>query len=189
MINYIREIPFFVENITSINRTSIDSAQSLSMTKSQTSVINFDSVKEAYFKSFCINAETCSVDALALQDNGRWAFIEFKNGKMDIKERRNIRLKIKSSLLIFCDLINVNVDFTRNNLDLYLIYNHKQNPKTDTAKDKISNYVASKAKDEIIRFGLNRYNHVFFKNIYTYSEEEFQDVVGRLVSINENTVL
>ena len=182
----ISDIKFFAENITPLSRTSEDSAKLLPeyMTESQISVINFDAVKEAYFKSFGVAMLVSSVDALVWQNNGRWAFIEFKNGKVE-NEKRNIRLKIKASLLIFCDIIKENVDFTRENLDFYLIYNHEN----DSAQEKINNIMTNKAKEEIIRFGLSRYNKVFFNSVHTYSDIRFRNVIKDIVPISTDTTI
>lgn len=182
----ISDIKFFAENITPLSKTSEDSTKLIpeSMTGSQVMVINFDAVKEAYFKSFGVAMFTNSVDALVLQNNGRLAFIEFKNGKVE-NEKRNIRLKIKSSLLIFCDIMNQSVDFTRENLDFYLIYNHEN----DSEKEKISNIIINKAKKEIIRFGLSRYNKVFFNNVHTYSDIQFRTVIKNIVPITIDTTI
>lgn len=184
----ISDIEFFPENITTLNKTSKDGDNVEYMTESEVTVINFDAVKEAYFKSFGshINVCPCSVDALVLQNNGRWAFIEFKNGVIDSKERRNIRLKIKSSLLILCDIVKVNLDFTREKLDLYLIYNHDKN---NSSREKINDSVAVHAGEEPPRFKyLKMYENVFFKNVQSYSNLKIEDFVRNIVPININTI-
>ena len=71
-------------------------------------------------------SEECaaSVDAL-LETDENIAFVEFKNGKVN---NRNIKDKIRDSLLLFCDLTKQTISDTRKNLDFIVVYNEEKNP-------------------------------------------------------------
>ena len=74
------------------------------MTESGVVVINFDQVKIDYMHKHKHSAKDAkSIDALAKVIDGNLYMIEFKNGDCK-KEATDIRLKIKDSLLILCDL-------------------------------------------------------------------------------------
>ena len=186
--NRVSDIKFFVENIKPLRDTSKDNEKY--MTDSQIPVINFDAVKLEYFRSFKsrlnTGSTTESIDALVLQDNDVWAFIEFKNGKSI--DSKSLRLKIKSSLLIFCNLTKTDLSFTREKLDLYVIYNHQYHTDKNSSQEKIANSLAVKSKKEKIDFGLSMYE-IFFRNVHTYSDIKFKDVVKNLVPISSNTII
>ena len=186
--NRVSDIRFFVKNITPLRDTSKDNEKY--MTDSQIPAINFDAVKLEYFRSFKkrlnTGSTTESIDALVLQDNNVWAFIEFKNGKNI--DSKSLRLKIKSSLLIFCNITKTDLSFTREKLDLYVIYNHQYRTDKNTAQEKIANSIAEKSKKEKIDFGLSMYE-IFFRNVHTYSDIKFKDVVKNLVPISSDTII
>ena len=107
MKDFIARFSYFTNNISTLKETSKDTSKvSLGgieqyLTDVQTNVINFDAVKTEYTNKLGLsNSCACSVDALIVLD-GKLAFIEFKNGKV---VSRDLRLKVKDSLLIFCDI-------------------------------------------------------------------------------------
>ena len=80
------------------------------MTESQLEAINFDTVKTKYANDLVLSEEcAASVDAL-LETDENIAFVEFKNGKVN---NRNIKDKIRDSLLLFCDLTKQTISDTR----------------------------------------------------------------------------
>ena len=79
--------------------------------------IDFDKVKREYANFYGATEDTLgSVDSIILFNN-RIIFIEFKNGKIIDKTKKDIKKKIHSSLLIFCDITNTNLSYTRENVD------------------------------------------------------------------------
>ena len=98
----------FVNNIKPLQILSRDDSNTNNihyMVDSQISAIDFDKVKEIYAKGLGISQTPTSIDAI-LPLEERFIFIEFKNGKINSEEKRNIKSKIKDSLLIFCDIVN-----------------------------------------------------------------------------------
>ena len=90
------------------------------MTESQLEAINFDTVKTKYANDLVLSEEcAASVDAL-LETDENIAFVEFKNGQVN---NRNIKDKIRDSLLLFCDLTKQTISDTRKNLDFIVVYN------------------------------------------------------------------
>ena len=93
------------------------------MTESQLEAINFDTVKTKYANDLVLSEEcAASVDAL-LETDENIAFVEFKNGKVN---NRNIKDKIRDSLLLFCDLTKQTISDTRKNLDFIVVYNEEK---------------------------------------------------------------
>ena len=154
------------------------------MTDSQIQVINFDKVKDCYIKNLALSNTPCSNDALYFGKDNKIFFVEFKNGVLDERPRRNFNLckKIYDSLLIFNDIVNKNISFCRKNLYFILVYNESKNRREackteqeESSKAIISKKIHKKAKKKFVRFGLDRFEKLYFKEVFTYTESEFED--------------
>lgn len=74
------------------------------MTDSCIEVVNFDTVKTVYLNDIGLSEECASsVDALIEQENVVY-FIEFKNGKLKSSVKRDIKDKVRDSLLFYDDI-------------------------------------------------------------------------------------
>ena len=179
-------IPIFKQNMSTFKETSYDKdgEEPGYMTDSQIQVINFDKVKDGYIKNLALSNTPCSNDALYFGKDNKIFFVEFKNGVLDERPRRNFNLckKIYDSLLIFNDIVNKNISFCRENLYFILVYNESKNrreacrtEKEESSKAIISKKIHKKAKKKFVRFGLDRFEKLYFKEVFTYTESEFED--------------
>ena len=157
------------------------------MTESALQVINFDGVKTEYTNKLGLSEETAtSVDALT-QTCDHIVFIEFKNGKVHNSE---VKSKIKDSLLILCDILGKNIDYTRKNLDFVLVYNESKNtvpnqykkriPQESTSRSYITKTFLQKGGQEIVLFDLERYKNLYFRTVHTFPKEEFECYISQL---------
>lgn len=178
-MNIINTIDIFKNNKSYLKELSLDEAHSEYMTESMTPAVNFDQVKTCYANNL-YKSEKClnSVDALIELDE-RIILIEFKNGKV---ENSAVKHKMKDSLLLLCDILNTKISETREIMDYIVVYNkekinsHKKNKVQESkSRDDIMGHLADKAESEIVRFDLERYIDIFFKNIHTYDKKEFKD--------------
>lgn len=85
-------------------------------------------------------------------------------------------------ILIFNDIVQKNISFCRENLYFILVYNEEKNScgknevkQQDSSKIVISKYIHKKAKKKFIRFGLAKFEKIYFKEVFTYTEKEFED--------------
>ena len=179
------DIEIFKNNISSLKDTSRDSDSEVPgyMTDSEIQVINFDKVKESYIRKMNLTNTPCSNDALYIGKDKRIFFIEFKNGVMKNQKIYNVYNKIYDSLLIFNDIVGENISFCRKHLYFILVYNEGKNScekysgwQQDSSKAVISKYVHDKAKKKFVRFGLDRFEKIYFKKVFTYTESEFEHV-------------
>ena len=179
----------YCEQISNLKSISYDSSRNEYMTNSSCEVYNFDAVKTQYANSLGLTEEVASsCDGLFWSDNWR-GLIEFKNGK-DIKANE-IKFKILNSLLILCDINNINVSDTRSEMEFILVYNSIRKQITEAeinqykkdkkdiiveseSKDYICKYISKKANTEYRRFGLSTYVGLYFKDVHTYDIEEFE---------------
>lgn len=147
------------------------------MTESQKEVINFDEVVEEYKQILRLLKTPKSIDALVYTDTKK-IFIEFKNGvienpynREETKEKiSDIKDKILNSVLIFNDITSSQLYENRIFCDFILVYNGQKN-----SKQKIGSHVLKKGSSGgLIRFNLENLKKYCFRNVYTYTKEEFE---------------
>lgn len=191
----INSYEIFKNSFTTLKRTSRDdgSGEWIYMTESDLQVVNYDKVMGKYGANVGISSP-CSNDALCINnENKRLTFIEFKNGKVKSYE---LDQKIYDSLLVFTDIINEGISFTRKEMDYILVYNEDKNP-PDNADDRDKNHIndsesrcdiarilSEKGGKEFIRFGLNKFKGYCFKDVHTYTENEFEEKFVKMQNVN-----
>lgn len=174
------KIDIFNNNISTLKETSHDTTGECFMTNSKKDVIDFDKVKEDYLLQFEKNFKVlCSNDALLINATDKATFIEFKNGNLK-RDTKNLREKITHSLLIFTDITQTTVSFTRENLNYILVYNESKNQDISTMQSsqnrtKIASSVSKLGNKKLIRFNLEYCEKLFFNKVFTYTETEFED--------------
>lgn len=165
------------------------------MTESQIKVINFDSVGgDKYTRNNNLSIQLKTNDVLFLHSDRRYTFIEFKNGKLldksnriDIKKLKDIELKILNSMFVLGDIEKKSLNTLKEITNYILVYNEEKNsPNEKNSISEIGNYFVNQGsslsvgentfdKDEIICFGLEKFKGYCFKNVHTYSKEEFEE--------------
>ena len=176
--------PILSECRTDLRETSIDDSDSNDikyMTESKLEAVNFDQVKRKYVNRLNLSEDCAkSMDAV-VQKDGRIIFIEFKNGKVN---NRDIKDKLRDSLLIFLDIVKKDLDYARTNVDCVVVYNQFKNPisvqsgknyvQESRSRDIINDFIAGKADTEIIRFDLERYKRLYYRQVHTYPIDRFE---------------
>lgn len=147
-------------------------------------VINYDKFVEAYFKhseSDC-KRPPASIDALC-KINDIWCFIEFKNGVLNSKEKKGIHNKIGHSILVL--LRNEDIKFSEfcKNTMFILVYNGEKNNPKSQSQDYIEKYILKKADNHIIKFDLKKYKKIYFKEVFTFTQDEFENYM-----LNQNII-
>ena len=182
MINDWDNIEIFTENQSTLTETSYDDGNSEYMTELKVPVIDFDNVKEQYLQRIgCQDESLTSVDALLSKAHCN-VFIEFKNGSLAKKEvRLGIYSKIQDSLLLLCDITDNHISQLRQCLDFILVYNEEKNPsKSNKSKDYINDRIMELGGKELVRFGISRYDGVYFRKVHTYNVEKFEEYISKL---------
>ena len=197
MYQEFNDIPIFKNNMTTFKETAYDKdgKEPGYMTNSEIQVINFDKVKDCYIKDMSLTGKPCSNDALYIGKNSKIFFVEFKNGNLEKNKQKifNVYNKIYDSLLIFNDIVHQNISFCRENLYFILVYNESKNcseeretKQEDSPKAMISKRIHNKAKKKFVRFGLEKFEKIYFKEVFTYTESEFENLF--LTPINQNRI-
>lgn len=111
------------------------------MTQSEIEVVNFDEVKNEYIQDMKLSVTPCSNGALYIDKEGKYYFVEFKNGKMNSK-------------------------------------NPKEDGETqESPRVAIGKHFSAKAKKKFIRFDLEKFKTIYFKEADTFTEKEFMEKV------------
>lgn len=188
----------YKEIYSNLKEVSYDESGKFHLSDSEENCINFDKLTEFYFKDhnyryrklneikypgypYTPMDEFCSNDAVAIFDNMDY-FIEFKN-KADLNNNKNsknndkITEKIKDSILIYLDIFDEKLSYTRENLGYILVYNPSKSAKAiDELNAKIKRY----GQKEIDKFGLRaNYEDFYFKRVIIMSKEAFEVFVDK----------
>ena len=153
-------------------------------------VIDFDDVKTAFCKKFHKSNEVFkSADALLYSEvKNKLIFVEFKNGKV-----KDVKTKLKDSLLVFSNIVDVDLKFCRKYLEYIVVYNYEKNKQyVEQEKDKYRKEGQNKspslseeyiegfvkplfrlAKDEIILWDLKSMKDICVSEVHTYTVDEF----------------
>ena len=156
-------------------------------------VIDFDSVKTAFCKRFHKSNEVFkSADALLYSEvKNKLIFVEFKNG--NVKNVKNLKEKLKDSLLVFSNIVDVDLKFCRKYLEYIVVYNYEKNKKyveqekgkyrreeqnksQSLSKEYIEGFVKPLfrlAKNEIILWDLELMQDICVSEVHTYTVNEF----------------
>lgn len=192
-MNDLKSYKIFSDNISNLKELSIDDSDKDNihyMTGSLKEAVDFDAVKTSYANDLGLSEECASsVDGI-FKNSNNLVFVEFKNGNMK-GEKRKVKDKIRDSLLIFGDITGVHITDTREWLEFVLVYNIEKNPMPNQvqrepvqesySRVEIAKHFSKKAKEEFIRFDLERFKTLYFKEVHTYSEEEFEEYLQRCV--------
>ena len=190
----IKKMDLKIYNTSTLKQTSKDDNNEEYMTESTIRVINFDSIGgDKYSKNNKLNIQLKTNDVLFLHNDKKYTFIEFKNGKLvdktnkiNIKKLKDIELKILNSLFVLGDIEEKSLSSLKEITDYILVYNEEKNtPNERNSISEIGNYFINQGnissektkteREEIICFGLEKFKDYCFKNVHTYSKEEFEE--------------
>ena len=157
----------------SLKKISVDESKNpnVYLSECKTKVIDFDEVKKVYLKNRgMLEGDSMSVDALYMLPSGLLCMVEFKNGDFSSAD---IIEKAMSSVLIFNDITEKNIKFTRDNMIFVLVYNSevkRPNPRQKAACGK-----AKLAKRKYSIFGLEHLNGFCFNDVVEIEKTEFDN--------------
>ena len=181
-------------NNSSLKDTSKDNKEYMTNSE-KIKVINFDNLsKKGYSKMLRLKGQSFPFktnDALYLDvENNKFIFIEFKNGSFSVNEKNfkekelpQLELKIIGSMYILQEITRKSFEELREITDYILVYNKEKNPHIFSAVD-MGNYIVNlgtlnnkkiRNLKEGISFGFEKFKGYCFKNVHTYSKEEFEE--------------
>lgn len=178
------EIEIFVNNRKSLLEVSLDDSDKNNPVNmvdadkdiSKDIVIDFDDVKTAFCRKFNKSNEVFkSADALLYsKTKNKLIFVEFKNG--NVKNVKNVKEKLKDSLLVFSNIVDVDLKFCRKYLEYIVVYNYEKKKPQSLSKEYVEGIakpLSELAKDEIILWGLGIMEDICVSKVHTYTVDEF----------------
>ena len=166
------------DTLKEISKDTSERDHPVYMTESETRAVNFDKVKEHYLLSLKRKTQEMeSLDGLKKQSDGSLVFIEFKNGSDKSAIKKSLQGKVPDSLLVFCDIVSTTISYTRDNVDMIVVYNKSKI--SSCGKNAMRKLVAEKSNKPLVYFGAAKYQGLFFRKVSTYSMEEFEDYLNR----------
>jgi len=185
----LKELEHFNDELASSKQTSYDETNDAYLINLDVKVYDFDKIKERYVKELKTCLSLSSISSFRSKDalynkNGKFIFIEFKNGCITSKMgKEKIRSKISESLLILTDILDAKLQEIRNICCCVLVYNKEKNPSFEnqiqTSQNKLFTGIANLAKTNHLIEGFDRYR-VFFRKFYTVNEEKLENVSASL---------
>ncbi|MDR1450960.1 MAG: hypothetical protein LBI57_01305 [Helicobacteraceae bacterium] len=158
----------------SLEQTSKDKSGSMFITDHKTKVVDFDKFKDDVCNTIKPTEQPCSCDALYMSPTTNELFlIEFKNGKIDSGVKKQLRFKILDSLLMLLEKLDKIIEFTRDHLSFILVYGETSNKE----QVRISSFRLGKME---INFGIDRFERIYFKKVFAYSNAEFDEEFSKL---------
>ena len=153
----------------------MDTTNKEPMCESALKVINFDKIPNEYARGKGWSGVPKSNDALYIDIQGKWFFIEFKNGTI---QKDEIYRKLYDSLIILIEWgIIPNFDFIRENVNYILVYNEGKYGKIQQAPARNRNfdYFMSLAEQEERLFDIDKFEKYLFNETHTYTQSLFED--------------
>jgi len=170
------ELDIFKNNKESLRKVSKDNSDKdkpVYMVGIEDIVIDFDAVKTGFCSKFKTSNEVFkSADALFYSEiKNKLIFVEFKNG--NVKNVKNLKEKLKDSLLVFSNIVDVDLKFCRKYLEYIVVYNYEKNKPNKEYMEGIAKPFSKLAKDEIILWGLGIMEDICVSKVHTYTVDEF----------------
>ncbi len=169
----IKDFPIFRNHLSTLAKTSVDTSEGnpVQMTDSDLPAINFDDVKTEYTNKLGLsNQVAASCDALVLGD--KTYLIEFKNGKL-AGLMKDVKIKMKDSLLIYCDITKKTISDTRKDMEFILVYNADNAPHNNP-KLLITNWLGNKAGMTICPDGIGLMKGLYFSDVSLCTAKEME---------------
>lgn len=169
------------ESLATLKETSYDSDHNEYMTESGLVVVNFDNAKTLYMSRFKYPEDMKSVDALARGADDNLYMIEFKNGRNI--DGTDIRLKIKDSVLILCDLCDKRLEDARTEIIFVLVINSSRVQLK--AYDKIAIMEANITGIACKFCGLNKSAGFLVKQVFIFDAGELENkLLPKLINMS-----
>lgn len=163
------------KSLCTLKKASCDDSKKEYMCNSKITVIDFDKIPKFYAKQKGIPSLPTSNDALYIDMDGNWYFIEFKNGSID---KSNIYRKLYDSLIMLLELgVITDLEFVRKQGHYILVYNSENDkviPNSD-GRNEHYRYIQSRSGVENRLFDVDKFEKYLFRSTHTYTKTEFID--------------
>lgn len=161
-------------HICTLKKASTDTTNADPMCESKIKVVDFDKIPNEYARGRGWGNVPKSNDALYIDMEGKWHFIEFKNGEVN---KGDIYRKLYDSLIMLMEWkVIPDFSFIRENIDYILVYNSAKHGKIQKSPAREQNYayIMDLAEQEERLFDVDKLEKYLFRQTHTYTKELFQ---------------
>ena len=172
------------KHLKSISEISYDKSNNEYMTDSMLKAVDFDEVKNQFVST--MGTRGCpaprSNDALYIDRNDDYYFIEFKNGKINNYE---LMQKNYDSTFILAVVLSEKFEILKKKLNYILVYNETKYPnekvedryvQESAYRDKIGKNFSKKSNTSFVKFNQGFFENYLFSKVYTLDKSEFQNM-------------
>lgn len=170
-------LPEELKKKKSLRRVSEDTTKVEVMIDSSLEVISFDDFSKIYARKFKIPGQPKTNDALYVTEEGKWIFIEFKNGSL---KPQDIYRKIYDSLIMLNEMGIVDWTFCRENTSYILVYNEEKYNENlpglqeSEQRSKLQRRIRQRGNTVRNLYEIKKLKGYLFEETNTYTEEEFR---------------
>lgn len=149
------------------------------MTESRLLAVNFDRFSKYYCQVVKIAQQPKTNDALYCTEDGKWYFVEFKNGSI---KKDEIYRKIYDSLIMLIEAGMIpDYQFSRENISYILVYNkekimQEKQIKVNSAKNQIHRHIEQKQEKLFCLFELEKLQGYILDETNTYTKEQYEQL-------------
>ena len=176
----IEKLPEVMQSMTAtLKHCSKDDASFDYMTESRLLAVNFDRFSKYYCQVVKIAQQPKTNDALYCTEDGKWYFVEFKNGSI---KKDEIYRKIYDSLIMLIEAGMIpDYQFSRENISYILVYNkekimQEKQIKVNSAKNQIHRHIEQKQEKLFCLFELEKLQGYILDETNTYTKEQFEQL-------------
>lgn len=166
---------FLAGHECTMEAASFDDCNQVHLCASKLLVLRYDDMPEIYQRQTGCPMRPSSNDALYISKDGKWYFIEFKNGK---PKKAEIHDKIYDSVIMMIELgLIPGFDFSRQHIHYILVFDEVKNKNLQSSPslDEMNQYFGCLAKDKLLIMGVGRFENYLLKDVQTYSRQQFQE--------------
>ncbi len=184
-----------LRKMDTLKRISFDLANQNYMTQSGRMAFQFDQAIHGIWRMaksehadlaelYTSTPAVCDALLMLPQEN---VLIEFKNGRMPKKTVVNIHQKIHDSVQVYAHLTGRTIAENCGHLVWILVYNAEKNHSPDCCYEPeiLPDTASEVSGDERIYCGLGQYQGRYFREVHTYSAQEFESWLRTLPPVTE----
>ena len=168
-------LPQVLKNyICTLKKASMDTTKKEPMCESLIKVVDFDKIPNEFARGKGWNGVPKSNDALYVDIQGKWYFIEFKNGTIHKEE---IFRKLYDSIIMLVEWgIIPDFEFIRRNINYILVYKKGKYGKIQesTSREQNYGYFMELAEEEEKLFDIDKLEGYLFSRTHTYTQSLFE---------------
>lgn len=162
------------KHLCTLKKASMDTTNKAPMCESPIKVVDFDKIPNEFARGKGWSGGPKSNDALYIDTQGMWHFIEFKNGCI---QKDEVYRKLYDSIIMLLEWgIISNFDFIRENMNYILVYKEGKYGKIQKSlsREQTYGYFMELAEEEEKLFEVDKLEGYLFKETHTYTQSLFE---------------